>query len=112
LIVQLFIESGLLALLGGVAGLAIAKWGGALVRHALLDELPTDGAIVDARTLAFTTGIAVASGLIAGLAPVNDRVILPGSCSCETPYPGDDHSAISGDVAGRSNPARRFSFRR
>ena len=70
LIVQLFIESGLLALFGGVAGLAIAQWGGALVRHALLDELPTDGAIVDARTLAFTAGIAVASGLIAGLAPI------------------------------------------
>ena len=67
---QLFIESTVLAVFGGVAGIIIAQWGGALLRGALLDTLPWDSAIADGRVLSFTTVVALVSGLIAGLAPI------------------------------------------
>ncbi|HEY4304280.1 MAG TPA: ABC transporter permease [Gemmatimonadaceae bacterium] len=70
LVSQLLIDSCLLALLGGLAGLAVAQWGGQLLRRSLLAGLPFDDAITDTRVLAFTAACALTSGVLAGLAPI------------------------------------------
>jgi predicted permease len=67
---QLLTESVVLALLGGVAGVAVAAWG----IRALVGILPTDvprvAAIgLDLRVLAFTTLLVVATGIVFGLLP-------------------------------------------
>jgi predicted permease len=68
---QLLIESVLLAVAGGMLGLVIATWGAG----ALLDYVPNPGITLtvattpDGRILAFTTIIAVLTGLAFGLAP-------------------------------------------
>ena len=67
---QLIVESLALSLAGGVAGLALAQWtAGALL--GLLQDSNTLGltAHIDMRVFAFTALLAVASGLIFGLAP-------------------------------------------
>jgi len=74
LIRQLLTESTLLALLGGVAGLALAHWGRALLvafasrftqRAA---EIQIDGAV-----LAYTLGVSVLTGLVFGAVPAFSR---------------------------------------
>jgi putative ABC transport system permease protein len=66
---QLFVESVLLAVLGGAAGLAIAQWGGAILRTQFLPSDESVSVASDGRTLLFA-GIAVLFvGLITGLAP-------------------------------------------
>jgi predicted permease len=70
LLVQLLTESLLLAILGGIAGLAIAQWGGVIMRKTLLDQTDTGpGAFTDPRLLGFAALLAVAAGLLTGLAP-------------------------------------------
>ena len=67
---QLMIESLLLSLLGGVAGILLDFWLVGLIARLVptniprLDEVNTDG-----RVLVFTLGISVITGLIFGLAP-------------------------------------------
>ena len=71
LIRQMLTESVLLALLGGVAGVAFATWaGGLLVRMVSTgaETLPLNVA-PDARVLLFTTLLSVATGILFGLAP-------------------------------------------
>jgi putative ABC transport system permease protein len=69
---QLIAESTLLASAGAILGLAVARWGGAL----LVAQLSTDQSLVtldlsmDWRVLAFTAAVAVATTLVFGLAPV------------------------------------------
>lgn len=65
----LLVESVMLGLLGGAAALLLAVWGGAAVRAFLLPDLPADAAFLDWRVLAFTGGIAVVAGGLAGIAP-------------------------------------------
>ncbi len=70
LIRQLLTESLLLAALGGVLGLLLVYWSKGL----LLTLLPTQSPLTlnlnpDFRTLAFTAGVAVLTGLLFGLAP-------------------------------------------
>ena len=67
---QLFLESMLLAALGGVAGLVFAEWGGSLIRATLLPDAAWTDAVFDRRVLAFTALAALAAGLLAGIAPV------------------------------------------
>jgi predicted permease len=67
---QLFTESLLLAVLGAVAGLFVAQWGGQLLRATLIPQVEWDSAIADPRILLFATGTAVLAGLLAGLAPI------------------------------------------
>jgi len=71
---QLLTESLLLALVGGVAGLMVAQWGGALLRTRLEDPTPTgvqSGVVFqDPRTLLFAGLAALAAGLLAGLMPL------------------------------------------
>jgi putative ABC transport system permease protein len=67
---QLFIESMLLALLGAVAGLAVAQWGGQALRAALLRDVELPSTIADPRVLAFAATCAMGAGLLAGFAPI------------------------------------------
>lgn len=68
LVAQLLTESLLLALMGGLAGLVIAQWGGAVLRSQFL---PTGErlSIVDSRTLLFAGAAILFVGLVTGLAP-------------------------------------------
>ena len=67
---QLLTESFALALLGGIAGVAVAQWGGALLRALFLTKGAPASVLTDARTLIFAAAAAVAAGLLTGLAPI------------------------------------------
>ncbi|HEV2671364.1 MAG TPA: ADOP family duplicated permease, partial [Gemmatimonadales bacterium] len=69
LLSQLFTESVLLALLGGLAGLIVADWGGAVLRAQFLAKSSDVSVLSDARTLLFGGVAALATGLLTGLAP-------------------------------------------
>ena len=70
LLSQLLTESVLLALLGGLAGLLVAQWGGAALRAVFLPKGAESPVMGDTRTLVFV-GIAVlVAGVLTGLAPV------------------------------------------
>jgi putative ABC transport system permease protein len=67
---QLIIESLVLALVAGVAGLFIAVWGSvALVALAPHDIPRLSETTIDGRVLAFTFGVSVVASLLFGLAP-------------------------------------------
>ncbi len=67
---QLLTESLLLAFAGGAAGLLVAKWGlNALTALASSSFPRVTGAALDARVLAFTVFVSVATGVLFGLAP-------------------------------------------
>ncbi|MCB1019715.1 MAG: ABC transporter permease [Acidobacteria bacterium] len=66
----LLIESWILALTGGVAGLALAYWWSSVLRDMLRLNLPAWMAVdIDLRVLLFALLIALAAGTLAGLAP-------------------------------------------
>ncbi|MGQ0713894.1 MAG: FtsX-like permease family protein [Gemmatimonadaceae bacterium] len=65
----LLVEAVLLASLGGLAGLAVAYWGGQLVRAMLLPEVAWGDSPIDGRVLAFTALAAAMCGLLVGLVP-------------------------------------------
>ena len=69
LMTQLIVESVVLALLGGIGALLVVRWGGALVRNALLGNYAWDDGAVDGRVLVYAGAIALASGLLAGIVP-------------------------------------------
>jgi predicted permease len=95
LVRQLLTESILLAIIGGAAGLLIASWG----RTALWSFRPAflpDNSInlnLDGRVLAFTSGLAILTGILFGMAP-----------ALATSSP-DLHSALK--VGGRGNTTGR-----
>jgi predicted permease len=67
---QSLIESTMLALVGGAAGLFIAAWGTKAALKALPTALPRAEEIaLDVRVLLFTIGISLLTGIVAGLAP-------------------------------------------
>ena len=67
---QLLTESLLLSLVGGGAGLLLAKWLSTAIGALAVGQIPRAESIgVDGRVLAFTLVISVATGLIFGLAP-------------------------------------------
>jgi predicted permease len=67
---QLLTESVVLALAGGVAGLAVARWGTLAVLAAVPGGLPRMENIgVDGWVLAFTLGVSLLTGVVFGLAP-------------------------------------------
>jgi predicted permease len=77
----LLVESLALAVFGAALGLALAQWGaGALLGLFATPESPIAlSASPDARVLSFTSGIAVATALLAGLLPaVRSRRLHPG----------------------------------
>ena len=69
LLSQLFTESVLLALLGGLAGVLVADWGGAVLRAQFLAKSSDVSVLGDARTLLFGGVAALGAGLLTGLAP-------------------------------------------
>ncbi|HEX4684389.1 MAG TPA: ADOP family duplicated permease, partial [Gemmatimonadaceae bacterium] len=69
LIEQLLTESVLLSLLGGLAAIVVAHWGGVLARRLVLGGLPLTGSVLDGRVLAFTAAVALLVGVFTGLVP-------------------------------------------
>jgi len=67
---QLATESIAFALGGGVLGVAIAQWGGALLRSQFLSSSARPAVATDARTLLCAGAAALLAGLLAGLAPI------------------------------------------
>jgi putative ABC transport system permease protein len=66
---QLLTETLVLALLGGVAGLIAAQWGGGALRGLFLDATSPTDVLGDVRTLIFATAVTLGAALIAGVAP-------------------------------------------
>ena len=67
---QLLIESVLLAVLGGVAGLLIAHVAGSVLRASLFNKSEASAGLRDPRTVIFAFLAAVFVGLLTGLAPL------------------------------------------
>ena len=70
LVAQSLTESVILSLLGGVAGVAMAQWGGIALRRLFVDTTSRFDLITDLRTLAFAFGAALLTGMLTGGAPV------------------------------------------
>jgi putative ABC transport system permease protein len=67
---QLLVESVVLSLVGGVAGILTAGWGLRILKTLTLTDIPRfDQAAVDWRTLLFAVATALATGLLVGLFP-------------------------------------------
>jgi putative ABC transport system permease protein len=66
-----FLTEGLaLALCGGVAGLVIAQWGGAVLRRLFLPPGAAAGVVTDWRTLGVVMGAVVVVGVVTALGPM------------------------------------------
>lgn len=74
LIAQLFTESLVLAVLGAVAGVLVAHWGGGVLRATLLPDVEWGSTLADPRVLAFAGAAALAAGILTGLAPAFQSV--------------------------------------
>jgi predicted permease len=70
LLTQLLSESTLLAVAGGAVGVLIAQWGGGILRAVLLPDVEWTSTALDLRVVALTVVLALAAGLITGLAPM------------------------------------------
>ncbi|HEX6069698.1 MAG TPA: ABC transporter permease, partial [Longimicrobiaceae bacterium] len=66
---QLLIESLVLAALGGVAGLLIARWGGTALRSLFLPPDLAVGVLTDGRTLLFLGAVTILAAILTGLVP-------------------------------------------
>ncbi len=69
LIRQLLIDSLLLSALGGIAAIAVAAGGSAIMRRVLLQGLVWSGGLVDLRTLGFIAVTAVGAALLTSVFP-------------------------------------------
>jgi len=78
---QVLVESLVLAVLGGVVGVALAQWGAAGLRAWFLPADLDVGVLGDPRTLAFVAIAVVVAGLLTGIGPAMDaaRTITSGS---------------------------------
>ena len=66
---QLLIESLLLATLGGILGLAIADWGGTIIRRSFLPDAAAVSTWTDLRVVSFTVLAVLVAGAVAGIVP-------------------------------------------
>src|SRR5438874_8094974 len=101
IIKQLLVESALLGLCGGVAGLLIAIWGIDSLK-AFLPSIPRiDEISPDPRVLAFTAFVSLGVGMIAGLLPAwrASRPNLAGSLN------ESSRGSTEGSAAGRTRAA-------
>jgi putative ABC transport system permease protein len=69
LLAQLLTEGVVLAALGGLAGLFVAWWGGAMLRSLFLPSWAPRAGLADPRTVAFAAIGALLVGVLTGLAP-------------------------------------------
>jgi predicted permease len=69
LVGQAVLESVLLALVGGGLALALARWGGALIRSTLLPGVWFPDSAVNVRVVWFTLAVSALAGLAAGFGP-------------------------------------------
>ncbi|HXT18910.1 MAG TPA: ADOP family duplicated permease [Gemmatimonadaceae bacterium] len=69
LIAQFLTEAMLLAVLGAVAGVAVAQWGGAVIRTMLLPQNAPFNVATDWRTLAVAFGCATLAALLTAIGP-------------------------------------------
>jgi len=71
-------ESLVLAVLGGIAALIVAGWGGRLMHALLFAGIPRSESLIDGRVLLFTALAALATGVLAGSIPAwqNSRADL------------------------------------
>ena len=69
LMTQWFTEAIVLALLGALAAVLIAQWGGSGLRQLFVGEGAPISVSTDWRTLGLSTGLAVVAALLTGLAP-------------------------------------------
>ena len=72
LLQQLFIESCVLATLGGLLGLLIAQWGGGLLRALFLPPEFKASVVTDSRTLIVTLALTLVTALLIGITPLFD----------------------------------------
>jgi putative ABC transport system permease protein len=78
LVRQLLTESTLLAVIGGLLGVVLAQWGKGLLISFISPNLPVLAPIgLDYRVLAFTFTLAVATGVLFGLAPALQAARIP-----------------------------------
>jgi len=70
LAVQLLTECLMLAGCGAVVGLAVAQWGGAVLRKLFISDPVAQGSVFDVRTLIFALVIAALAGTMTGLVPI------------------------------------------
>ena len=69
LVAQLLVESVLLALLGGAAGILLGQAGSGLLRALFVPEGDAIGLVADRRTLVFAALVAILAGILTGVAP-------------------------------------------
>jgi len=69
LLMQTLTESLMLALLGCAAGLLIAQWGGATLRHLYAQQGAGEGIVTDGRILAVSLVAALLAALVTGVLP-------------------------------------------
>jgi predicted permease len=69
LLAQLLTESLLLSLLGALAAIAVAQWGGDLLRTTLFPNMTWTSTLADRRVLSFTAAAALFAAVLASLAP-------------------------------------------
>ena len=69
LLQQLLTESLLLAVIGGVAGIAVAQWGGRVLRTVFFQRDDAAAVLSDGRTLLFCAVATLGVALLTGLAP-------------------------------------------
>jgi len=107
---QLMTESLMLALLGGAAGLLLAKWGVGLLSiipynaatYFIPYNVPHDQITLDGRVLVFTFALSLLAGMIFGLAPA----FQSSRPDINTALKGVSASSIN-DVAGSRRPHKR-----
>jgi ABC-type antimicrobial peptide transport system permease subunit len=110
LVRQLLVESVVLALVGGAAGVALAYWGVQGLRLlAPAGTLGMDQATVDGRVLAFALVLSVATGVLFGLAPAREtsRLDLRGALGERRHRRGRDGRRGDAPRRGRADAAQR-----
>jgi predicted permease len=100
LVAQLLMESGVLALAGGLLALLVIRWGGFAMRTFLLPDVDWVDDPLDPRTAAFAALATILTVLLAGLAPAL------------TASRGDLNDVLRSGAAGAGTAPRHHRFRR